>query len=860
MRLSGLIFTIGLIPLAALPAVAGSVSFSFNMTGVVRMDPIAGGGYHGTLQPLTGAIAPFGQGVATFTPPSGPDTVVFTLGNGMTITASIVPLFGADPMQYTLNGTITDGTGVFQGASGSFTSTLASTKSTSLTTIPQTFTGSGTLTAPNALGGLSVLPSVLQFDIAKGSVSPATEGLILDNEGLSAQAFQVSVTTASGGNWLSVSPGSGSVGAAQTSAIAVTADPAPGGSALKPGIYEGQVTVTYAAVSVSVKAHLIIGGLGADLKLSETGLTFQGGEGGYPSHSASIEVENLGVGTLADLTAKTSVTGGGANWLHAVITPIAGNPQASTAAISVDPLPAAVGTYYGRVDFLLPGAANSPQSVTVALEIMPGPPPDFTPGSVVLSTDYAWGSPTVPLLSQTVKLSNIGKQALTFTLSGGAGTPWGQTPVGFVAFSPKSGSVGPGGSAILTVSVPPVCWGSADPCGLDYVQVGGINVTIPENSYTYAIHVQLWWTNAWSIVAGHVVQPGIRSTPMATASCVASQVNGVFTSLLAGFQATVGLPVPIEVKLADSCAKTVDTGTVVAAFSSGDPPLTLTSIGGGQWTGTWTPRTAAAQATVTVEAVATNAVTGMLRLAGSVAASTATPIVGVGGIVNAASGATTIAPGAFIAIYGVNFGGATTVAPATLYPAQLGGTQVLLGGRPMPLYFTSSGQIDAVVPYDIAPNSVQQLIVQNGTAVSQPETVMVSAAQPGVFSQNSSGTGPGSILGQKAGGIPTLNTAANPASAGDALLIFCTGLGTVSPSVPAGTAASTSVLSYTDNPVTVTVGGKDAQVLFAGLAPGWVALYQVNVLVPPGVTPGPSVPVVVTAAGAASIPVTVAIQ
>src|ERR1019366_4637184 len=181
--------------------------------------------------------------------------------------------------------------------------------------------------------------------------------------------------------------------------------------------------------------------------------------------------------------------------------------------------------------------------------------------------------------------------------------PWGQTPVGFVAFSPKSGSVEPGGSAILTVSVPPVCWGSADPCGLDYVQVGGINVTIPENSYTYAIHVQLWWTNAWSIVAGHVVQPGIRSTPMATASCVASQVNGVFTSLLAGFKATVGLPVPIEVKIADSCGKTMDAGTVVAAFSSGDPPLTLTSIGGGQWTGTWTQRTAAAQATVTVGSV-----------------------------------------------------------------------------------------------------------------------------------------------------------------------------------------------------------------------------------------------------------------
>src|ERR1019366_4392092 len=114
-------------------------------------------------------------------------------------------------------------------------------------------------------------------------------------------------------------------------------------------------------------------------------------------------------------------------------------------------------------------------------------------------------------------------------------------------------------------------------------------------------------------------------------------------------------------------------------------------------------------------------------------------------------------------------------------PTVLGNTQVLLGGRPMPLYFVSNQQIDAVVPYDVAPNSLQQVILQTGTAYAQPETVAVSAAQPGVFSQDQSGTGPGAILGQKPGGIPALNTAANPASVGDALLIFCTGLGPVGP-------------------------------------------------------------------------------
>jgi uncharacterized protein (TIGR03437 family) len=333
----------------------------------------------------------------------------------------------------------------------------------------------------------------------------------------------------------------------------------------------------------------------------------------------------------------------------------------------------------------------------------------------------------------------------------------------------------------------------------------------------------------------------------------------VFTSLPSGFQATVGFPTPIEVKILDSCAQAMNAGTVVATFSNLDPAVALTPIGDGLWDGTWTPRNAAMQATITVQSAESDTVSGMLQLAGAVAANTSTPIAYAGGIVNAASGASTIAPGTFIAIYGADFG-ATSVASGAPFPAQLGGTQVLLGGEPLPLYFTSSGQIDAIVPYDITPNSAQQLIVQTGTAVSVPQTVMVGTAQPGIFTQNASGSGAGAILVQDSAGNVALNTATHPAGAGDALVIFCTGLGTVSPSVPAGSAAPGSTLSWADNAVTVTVGGVNAQVLFYGLAPGWVGLYQVNVLVPAGIAPGPNVAVVLTAAGAASAPVTVAIQ
>jgi hypothetical protein len=85
----------------------------------------------------------------------------------------------------------------------------------------------------------------------------------------------------------------------------------------------------------------------------------------------------------------------------------------------------------------------------------------------------------------------------------------------------------------------------------------------------------------------------------------------------------------------------------------------------------------------------------------------------------------------------------------------------------------------------------------------------------------------------------------------------------ISSSSPASLAFApepTSPHSNTVNPVTVTIGGNPAQVLFAGLAPGYAGLYQVNVVVPEGVTPGANVPVILTTAAFSSPPVTVAVQ
>ena len=86
----------------------------------------------------------------------------------------------------------------------------------------------------------------------------------------------------------------------------------------------------------------------------------------------------------------------------------------------------------------------------------------------------------------------------------------------------------------------------------------------------------------------------------------------------------------------------------------------------------------------------------------------------------------------------------------------------------------------------------------------------------------------------------------------DSLVMYALGLGAVTPTLAIGNGTPTAPLSYAVGPVTVTVGGVPATVDFAGLTPGYVGLYQVNVTMPSGVTPGSQVPVTVSVAGKSS--------
>jgi uncharacterized protein (TIGR03437 family) len=182
--------------------------------------------------------------------------------------------------------------------------------------------------------------------------------------------------------------------------------------------------------------------------------------------------------------------------------------------------------------------------------------------------------------------------------------------------------------------------------------------------------------------------------------------------------------------------------------------------------------------------------------------------------------------------------------------------RVTLGGVPVPLLYADGGQINGQIPFELTPGTTVSLVVSVRGVAAPPDEVTVAPAQPGIFTLDQSGTGQGAILNTSF----ELVDAARPAAAGEIVQVFCTGLGTAAPAVASGAAAPSDPLARVTNPVTATVGGINAPVQFAGLAPGFVGLYQVNVQVPAGVAPGPAVPLVLSQGGVSSNTVTLALR
>jgi uncharacterized protein (TIGR03437 family) len=190
----------------------------------------------------------------------------------------------------------------------------------------------------------------------------------------------------------------------------------------------------------------------------------------------------------------------------------------------------------------------------------------------------------------------------------------------------------------------------------------------------------------------------------------------------------------------------------------------------------------------------------------------------------------------------------------------LGGTSITIGGEPVPLLVVTAGQINAMLPYDLAIGASQPVVVTRNGAVSAPQPVSLVSSQPGVFTQAQNGQGTAALLIVHADGSWVVAGNGNSAKAGDTLEIFCAGLGDVTPRAVAGDPTPPSPLSWVIDPVTVTVGGVKVATPFSGLAPGFTGLYQVNATLPAGIAPSQQAPLVLSQGGRSGGSATVPVQ
>jgi minor extracellular serine protease Vpr len=228
------------------------------------------------------------------------------------------------------------------------------------------------------------------------------------------------------------------------------------------------------------------------------------------------------------------------------------------------------------------------------------------------------------------------------------------------------------------------------------------------------------------------------------------------------------------------------------------------------------------------------------------------PAITAGGIANAASAASAapVAPGSYISIFGSNLSDFTDSASSANLPLAIDLVNVSFdvpsAGISVPghLIYVSSNQVNVQVPWELQGQSSAQVKVTIDYTYGNVVTLPLSNFAPAFFEASA-----GAVAALDGTNKPI--TSANPALRGQVVQLFANGLGPVSNQPASGEPAGSSPLAQTTNPATVMIGGQTANVLFSGLAPGFAGLYQINAVVPAGITPGTST-ITVSIGGATS--------
>jgi uncharacterized protein (TIGR03437 family) len=206
--------------------------------------------------------------------------------------------------------------------------------------------------------------------------------------------------------------------------------------------------------------------------------------------------------------------------------------------------------------------------------------------------------------------------------------------------------------------------------------------------------------------------------------------------------------------------------------------------------------------------------------------------------VAAATGDGSPSPGSLLTVYGANLGRSELEQAAAFpLPTTLNGVTLLVNGQPVPLTAVTPWQINAQLPQSAAVGKAVFQVRVDG-ADTMPVSMDVGRTAPSNFSYAFTR---GNFYMQAAAyhaGTSIPADPDHPATGGETLEVYGAGFGLTDPPVEAGQPSPASPLARVLELPQVQIAGRDATVTFAGLAPGFAGVYQINVVVPAGLAPG----------------------
>jgi uncharacterized protein (TIGR03437 family) len=199
-----------------------------------------------------------------------------------------------------------------------------------------------------------------------------------------------------------------------------------------------------------------------------------------------------------------------------------------------------------------------------------------------------------------------------------------------------------------------------------------------------------------------------------------------------------------------------------------------------------------------------------------------------------------VAPGEIVSLFGTQIGPPT---PVLAQPdsngnigTELAGVRVLANGILAPILYAAPSQINLVMPFGLSGDKVHMELYSGLSLLAQFDKYL-SPQHAGVFAVGTPLIGQLAALNQDG----SVNSAANPASAGSIISIFATGLGAMTPQLPDGAVPALPANTTAIIPL-MSVNGQPAQVLYAGNAPTLVqGVVQINFVLPNPILPGPGV-------------------